>query len=54
MIIPIKHTVDWELLRQKNHNQIHKYNIRENSKRVDHDYKIGDKVMLYNDDTYKY
>ena len=48
MILPIKHTVDWELVRQKNQMHSNKDNIHENSKTVDHDYKVGYKVMLDN------
>ena len=48
MIILIKHQVDWELISQRNQAKINKYDIRKNNKRVDHDYKIGDKVMLNN------
>ena len=29
-------------------------NIRENNKRVDHKYKVGDKVMLTNNYAFKY
>ena len=32
MILPIKHTSDWELIRQKNQEKINKDNIRKNSK----------------------
>ena len=28
IILTIKHKVDWDLIRQKNQNQINKYNIR--------------------------
>ena len=48
MIIPIKNNADWELIRQRNHSQINKDNIRENNKIVDHDYKDIDKSMLNN------
>ena len=34
--------------------QINKYNIRKNSKRVDHDYKVVDKVMLNNNPALKF
>ena len=54
MIILIKHKVDWELIRQQKHTQINKYNIRENNKRIYHDYKVGDKFMLNNNAAYKY
>ena len=36
-VLPIKHTVYWKLIRQRKQNHINKNNIRENSKRVDHD-----------------
>ena len=54
MILPIKHKVDWELIRQINQMQIIKDNIRKNNKVVDHNYKVGDKVMLNNHAAYKY
>ena len=54
MILLVKYTVDWELIFQKNQTQINKDNIRKNRKRVDHNYKVGDKVMLDNHATYKY
>ena len=54
IILPIKYTVDWELVRQKNQTQNNKDNIRENSKRVDHNYKVGDKVTLDNNSAFKY
>ena len=34
--------------------QSNKDNIRENDKRVDHNYKVRDKVMLINNYAYKY
>ena len=34
--------------------QISKDNICKNSKRVDHDYKVGDKAMLTNNYAFKY
>ena len=34
--------------------QINKDKIRKNNKRVDHDYKFGDKVILNNHAAYKY
>ena len=34
--------------------QINKDNIRKNNKTFDHDYKVGDKVMLANNAAYKY
>ena len=54
MILPIKHRVDWELISQKNQSQINKYSIRKIKNSVDHDYKVGDNVMLNNHTAYKY
>ena len=34
--------------------QINKHNITKNDKMVDHDYKVRDKVMLFNNALYKY
>ena len=48
VIIQIKHTVDWELIYQRNQAQINKYDIRENIKIVDHKYKVVDKFILDN------
>ena len=33
---------------------IRRNNIKENSKRIDHDYHVGDKVLLRNDDLAKF
>ena len=54
MILLINYKVDWELIRQKKYTQIDKDNIRKNINRVDHDYKVRDKVMLTNNTAYKY
>ena len=54
MILHIKHTVEWELISKQNQTQINKCKIRKNIKLFEHDYKAGDKVILYNRSTYKY
>ena len=54
MILPIKHKVGWESIRKQKQTQINKDNIRKNNKRVDHEYKVGDKIMLNNHAAYKY
>ena len=54
MILPIKHKLDLELIRQWMKTQINKYNIRKNIKWVDHVYSVGDKFMLNNRVAYKY
>ena len=54
MILPIKHTVDWELIHQQNQTKIYKDNIRANRNQVCHYYKVGDKFMLNKHNAYKY
>lgn len=46
MFLPIKFNVDWAELRMKRQAQMSKDNARENSKRVDYKFTIGDKVLL--------
>ena len=54
MILLIKHTVDWWLIPQWKQTQINKDNIRENSKIVEHGYKVGDKVIIVDNFEYNY
>ena len=54
MIFLIKHNVDQKLIRQRKQAQINKDNICENRHRVDHQYKVGDKVILTKHTVYKY
>ena len=54
IILPINQLVYWGSLRQQKQTQINKDNTRENRDRVDHDYKVGDNVMLTNHNAYKY
>ena len=53
-ILTIKHKEDWELIRQKNQAQINKDNRRQNRTRLNHDYKVGDKLMPNIKAEYKY
>ena len=54
MILPIKHTLVWELIFYQKQTQINKDNIRENIHRVDHDYKVRDNTMITKHTAYKY
>ena len=54
MILPINHVADWRYIRQHNQTQINKDVIRENTTRIDHDYKVEDKVITTNRSAYKY
>ena len=46
MLLPVQFKADWEAIRQKRQEAIDKNNTRENSKRVEHEYKLGDLVSL--------
>ena len=46
MIFNIQHQADWEAIKQRKQELINKNNQRENSKRIPHEYRVGDKVLL--------
>ena len=46
MIFNIKHTANWEYIKQRKQALIDKNNKRENAKRIMHVYQVGDKVLL--------
>jgi hypothetical protein len=46
MILNIKHTANWEIIRMRNQNLIKNNNKRENAKRIEHKYKLGQPVLL--------
>ena len=54
MILPINHVVDWMYIRQHKQTQINKDAARENNTRIDHYYRVGDKVMSKMRSEYKY
>ena len=54
MILPINYVVDWRYNRQNKQTQINRYVTRENTTRINHDYRVGDKVMTKNRSAYKY
>ena len=45
-ILNIKHDADWEHIRQRKQLRINSNNKRENMRRNDHQYKIGDKILV--------
>ena len=49
MIFNMLYTPDWKRIRERKRAQELKDNERENSKRRDHTYEIGDKVLLKRD-----
>ena len=46
MIFNIKHTANWEYVRQRKQNLINKNNKRENAGRINYDYKVGVTLAL--------
>ena len=46
MILPINIKADWAVIAQRKQELINKSNMRENSKRINYNYKPGDKVMV--------
>ena len=53
MILNIAHMANWKSLADKRQQQINKDNMRENSKRVHHDYAVEDKVYIIRDGIYR-
>ena len=46
MILPINHIENFRYIRQRKQAQIEKYFIRKNSTIIDHNYIVGDRVMI--------
>ena len=53
MILPINQIADWRYICQRKQTQINKYTACENTTRIDHDYRVGNKVTT-NKSEYKY
>ena len=53
-ITNIKFEADWNVIRQRKQEMIRRNNIKENSKRIMHEYQIGDQILVRNDDLSKY
>jgi hypothetical protein len=46
MVLPIKIMADWWAIEQQCQKEMARNNRRENASRINHDYKVGDKVLL--------
>ena len=46
MFLPIQYVADWARIRLKRQKGINKSNVRENSSRIPHEYRKGDRVLL--------
>jgi len=49
MVFDVEHQANWENIRRRKQRIINKSNEAENAKRHDHDYAVGDKVLLAKD-----
>ena len=54
MILPINHVANWRYIRQRKQTQIDNYVIHENTTRIDHDYRVGNKLMTRTKSVFKY
>ena len=46
MVLPIRYMADWALIEEKRQQEMERNNMRENSKRIKYEYKVGDKIYL--------
>ncbi|GFH50558.1 hypothetical protein CTEN210_07034 [Chaetoceros tenuissimus] len=53
MLLDISYEHDYQATWQRKQRQIINDNIRENSKRIDHDYKVGDRAYIIKDSNYR-
>ena len=53
-ILNIKHVADWEHIRQRKNIWINHNNMRENKQRNNHQYKVGEKILVKRKKKYKH
>ena len=53
-ILSIKHVADWEHIRQRKKLRIKHNNKQENMRRTNHQYKVGDKILVKRKKNYKH
>ena len=46
MLLPIQIKTDWAQIRQRKQDIINVNNRKENAKRIEHEYRVGEKVLL--------
>ena len=46
MLFPIQLKTDWARIRQRKQDTINVNNCNENAKRIEHEYRVGEKVLL--------
>ena len=54
LILNIKHVADWNAILERKQKLIDQNNRRENSKRIQHKYRVGDEVLMYDKAKRKY
>jgi hypothetical protein len=47
-VLPIKFMADWGAIEQQRQKEMGRNNRREKASRINHDYKVGDKILLKN------
>ena len=53
MLFNLKTVVDWKQISARKQKQVDMDNLRENSKRIDHNYQVDDKVYISQDGIYR-
>ena len=48
-ILNVKHTADWDEIKQRKQKLINENNKRENSKRIEHRYEVGQRILIKRD-----
>jgi len=48
VMLNVKFEANWQLIKQRKQKRIHENNVRENDRRIPHQYKVGDKVLYQN------
>ena len=51
MLFDIPHLADWKPIGERRQHLVSQNNLRENSKRVDYDWAVGDKCLIIQDET---
>ena len=53
MIVNLRFAVDWQAISRRKQAQVDKDNLRENSKRIAHDYRPGEQVLVVKDGIFR-
>ena len=53
MFLNLKFVADWDVIRLRKQKDMDKNNNKENSLRIHHDYQVGEKVLITNNDIHR-